>query len=78
MTSYFAETAWLPHGWAPNVQITVDEAGKVIDVKLLSGLGYGLDEEAIKAAKAIVFTPASRCGRAIVGTVTLPFRFELS
>ncbi|MGH7438795.1 MAG: energy transducer TonB [Polyangiaceae bacterium] len=60
------------------VQVTVDETGNVIAAKVLSGLGYGLDEEALKAAKAIVFTPASRCGKAIVGTVTLPFRFELS
>jgi protein TonB len=60
------------------VLVTVDETGQVIAAKVISGLGYGLDEEAIKAAKAMVFTPASRCGKAIVGTVTLPFRFELS
>jgi formimidoylglutamate deiminase len=25
MTSYFADFAWLPHGWASNVQIDVGE-----------------------------------------------------
>ena len=60
------------------VQVTVDETGKVLQARVLSGLGYGLDEAAIEAAKNMVFTPASRCGKTIVGTVTLPFRFELS
>jgi protein TonB len=60
------------------VQVTVDETGKVIAARVLSGLGYGLDEAAIDAAKGMVFTPASRCGKTIVGTVILPFRFELS
>jgi protein TonB len=58
------------------VEVTVDEAGRVIAARVLSGLGYGLDEAALAAAKASVFEPASRCGRAVVGTVVLPFRFE--
>ncbi len=60
------------------VQVTVDETGKVIQARVLSGLGYGLDEAAMDAARNMVFTPASRCGKTIVGTVILPFRFELS
>lgn len=58
------------------VEVTVDEAGRVISARVVSGLGYGLDESALAAAKASVFEPASRCGKAIVGTVVLPFRFE--
>jgi formimidoylglutamate deiminase len=27
MTSYFADFAWLPHGWASNVQIDIDDRG---------------------------------------------------
>jgi len=27
MTAYFADTAWLPHGWASNVHISVDDRG---------------------------------------------------
>jgi periplasmic protein TonB len=58
------------------VEVTIDENGKVISARVVTGLGYGLDEAALAAAKASVFEPASRCGKAIVGTVILPFRFE--
>jgi len=58
------------------VEVTVDESGHVLSARVLSGLGYGLDESALAAAKATVFEPATRCGKAIVGTAVLPFRFE--
>jgi protein TonB len=58
------------------VEVTVDETGRVIAARVVSGLGYGLDESALTAAKASEFEPASRCGKPIVGTVVLPFRFE--
>jgi protein TonB len=58
------------------IEVTVDETGRVIAAHVVSGLGYGLDESALAAAKASVFEPASRCGKPIVGTVVLPFRFE--
>jgi periplasmic protein TonB len=58
------------------VEVTVDESGHVISARVVSGLGYGLDEAALAAAKASVFEPASRCGRPMIGTVVLPFRFE--
>lgn len=58
------------------VEVTVDESGHVLSARVLSGLGYGLDEAAIAAAKATIFEPATRCGKAVVGTAVLPFRFE--
>ena len=58
------------------VEVTVDETGRVLSARVLSGLGYGLDEAAIAAAKATTFEPATRCGKAVVGTAVLPFRFE--
>jgi protein TonB len=58
------------------VEVTVDEEGKVISARLLAGLGYGLDESAIAAAKASTFEPATRCGKRVVGTAVLPFRFQ--
>jgi periplasmic protein TonB len=60
------------------VEVTVDETARVISARVLSGLGYGLDENAITAAKAWIFAPASRCGKTLVGTAILPFRFDLS
>jgi protein TonB len=58
------------------VQVTVDETGHVINARVISGLGYGLDESALTAAKATIFEPATQCGKAVVGTTILPFRFE--
>jgi protein TonB len=59
------------------VQVTVDESGKVVAAHVLSGLGYGLDEIALAAANATLFDPATLCGRPLVGTKILPFRFQL-
>jgi protein TonB len=58
------------------VQVTVDESGHVLSARVVSGLGYGLDESALVAAKATTFEPATQCGRPVVGTTILPFRFE--
>jgi protein TonB len=59
------------------VQITVDETGKVVDVKLLQGLGHGLDEAALSAARSATFEPALRCGKPTRATFTLGMRFKL-
>jgi protein TonB len=59
------------------IEVTVDESGKVIAARVLSGLGYGLDEAALDAAKKCVFEPATLCGRPVVGTAIVSERFEL-
>jgi protein TonB len=59
------------------VQITVDETGKVVDVKLLQGLGHGLDEAALLAARSATFEPAQHCGKPTRATFTLGMRFKL-
>jgi periplasmic protein TonB len=58
------------------VQVTVDETGHVLNARVLSGLGYGLDESALAAARGTIFEPATQCGKPVVGTTILPFRFE--
>jgi periplasmic protein TonB len=58
------------------VEVTVDEAGHVVNAHVVSGLGYGLDEAALAAARASTFEPASRCGKPVIGTIVLPFRFQ--
>jgi protein TonB len=60
------------------IEVTVDESGRVIAARVLSGLGYGLDESALIAAKASSFEPATKCGKPVVGTVVIPFRFEMT
>lgn len=58
------------------VELTVDEKGRVVSVKVLEGLGYGLDESARAAAEHATFTPALRCGRAVRATFTIAMRFS--
>ncbi len=59
------------------VQLTVDETGKVVDVKLISGLGHGLDEAALAAARRATFEPAVHCGKPTTATFTISMRFKL-
>jgi protein TonB len=59
------------------VEITVDDQGNVILVKVLRGLGYGLDEAAVAAAKKMAFEPGTRCGKAAVTKLTVGMRFTL-
>jgi protein TonB len=59
------------------VQLTVDENGKVVEVKLIQGLGHGLDEAALQAARSATFEPALRCGKPMRATFTLGMRFKL-
>ena len=63
---------------AVRVEITVDETGKVLAARVLTGLGYGLDESAIAAAKAMTFEPATHCGKPVVGKKIVSFRFSLT
>jgi protein TonB len=60
------------------VEVTVDENGRVISARVISGLGYGLDESALDAARGWQFQPATRCGKPLVGTTIIPFRFDLT
>ena len=57
------------------VEITVDEQGRVVSARVLQGLGYGLDEAALAAARAMTFEPAVRCGRASPATFKIGFNF---
>ena len=60
------------------VQLTVDETGHVVSVKLLQGLGYGLDEAALAAARQAEFEPAVRCGKPTSATFNISMRFSLT
>jgi len=60
------------------IQLTVDVSGTVTAVRVLQGLGYGLDEAAIQAAKSARFEPAVRCGKPESSTFTIAMRFTAS
>jgi protein TonB len=57
------------------VEITVDARGNVTQVRILEGLGHGLDEACLAAAKAMTFEPAQRCGKPTSATLKVGFAF---
>jgi TonB family protein len=52
--------------------------GRVRVLKVLQGLGHGLDEEAWRAAEQIQFRPAQREGQPVDFPATLRVVFQLS
>lgn len=58
------------------VELTVDETGRVVSARVLAGLGYGLDEAALAAAREATFEPGARCGKPSRSTFTLGIRFS--
>ena len=54
------------------VQATIDRTGHVTDVRLIKGLGLGLDESAMTAVQQWRFKPATLAGRPV------PVYFQLS
>jgi protein TonB len=59
------------------LRITVDNEGRVVEVKVLSGPGYGLDEAARDAIKRFRFKPARKGGEAVSTTITYNYTFLL-
>jgi protein TonB len=59
------------------VEITVDENGRVTNARVLQGLGHGLDEAALAAARASTFTAGTHCGRPVSSTFVIGMRFSL-
>jgi len=60
------------------VSFVVDQTGKVTDVKLLRGIGFGCDEEAIRVVKMLPqFVPGKQRGRPAKVGYNLPISFKL-
>ncbi|MBL8924451.1 MAG: energy transducer TonB [Myxococcaceae bacterium] len=59
------------------LKVTIDEDGKVTDVKVLKGLGYGLDEASIAAMRRFKFKPATKGGEAVGTTITYNYSWYL-
>lgn len=52
-------------------------SAKDIVARIGAGLGYGLDEAALEAAKRAAFEPATRCGKPVSATFVIAMRFSL-
>jgi protein TonB len=59
------------------VEVKLDATGAVVGASLLSGLGHGLDEASLDAARRARFDPATRCGKPVAGSLVLSIRFAI-
>ncbi|MBM3591017.1 MAG: energy transducer TonB [Alphaproteobacteria bacterium] len=59
------------------LMVSIDENGIVADVKLIKGLGYGLDELAIEAVKLWRFHPATLDGKKVADQTRITMDFFL-
>ena len=58
------------------MDLKVNEVGEVESAKILSGLGYGLDESAIETVKHWKFHPATLCGKAVAASFVVSVVFS--
>jgi protein TonB len=59
------------------LELMVNEDGDVVSARVLQGLGYGLDEAAMAAAKRFHFKPATKGGRSVTAPFIIKMRFVL-
>jgi TonB family protein len=57
--------------------ISIDSHGRVRDARVVQGLGHGLDEAAVRAAKQTVWQPASLGGVPVPTERRFSVRFNL-
>ena len=60
------------------LEVVFSASGKIQVVRVVRGLGHGLDEAAIRAAQQIKFKPATRGGAPVDSTATLHIVFQLA
>ena len=59
------------------LKVTVDPSGDVGDVKVVKGIGYGLDESAIATVRTWKFKPGSKDGNPVKTEVPVEIDFRL-
>jgi TonB family protein len=59
------------------MEIVVEASGRVGNVRVLQGLGYGLDERAVAAVRQWTFQPATRRGSPVSVMVEVAMEFKL-
>jgi TonB family protein len=60
------------------LEVQFTATGEVHVVRILQGLGHGLDEQAVRAAEQIKFKPAQREGKPVDSSATLHIIFQLA
>ena len=59
------------------VSLVIDEQGLPTQVKVVRGLGYGLDEQAVAAVRAYRFKPATKDGKPISASLNIEVNFQI-
>jgi protein TonB len=59
------------------LELVVGTSGTVESARVVRGIGYGLDEEALRAARAFQFLPATRAGHAVRVRMAWSVQFRL-
>lgn len=60
------------------VQFMIDKLGRVTNTKVLRGIGFGCDEEALRVIKKMPqWKPATQRGKPVPVTYTIPINFKL-
>ena len=60
------------------LEVVFGASGEVHILRVVRGLGHGLDENAVVAAKAIRFLPAKRDGHTVDSTAMVHIIFQLA
>ncbi len=60
------------------VYLQVDEQGMPVHVRILRGVGHGLDEKAVETVRRYRFKPATLDGRPVKVEMNVHVNFELS
>jgi len=61
------------------IQFVIDEEGNVVDAKVLKGIGYGCDEEALRVVNSMPkWKPGKQRGDNVRVRFVLPIRFVLN
>ena len=59
------------------LKLKLDNQGKVTDVTVVRGVGHGLDEKAVEAARKYRFTAATQDGKPIPWELNVEFTFRI-
>jgi TonB family protein len=76
--AYTAEARQLKVEGEVLLEVVLEASGKVRVVRVVRGLGHGLDESAMRAAQQISFRPALRDGQPADSTAVLHIIFQLA
>jgi protein TonB len=70
----------LPHGTRGDVviDVVIDASGKIVQLKMAKGLGYGVDESVLATVQQWTFHPATRNGIPVPSEQELLFHYEHS